>query len=238
MEDPAHEGALPGAVTPESGRAGEAAAARKPRARPTLSAAAANAIAKHHEELLPTAVLDMVALVGALMMTMALAPLLAFSHDDLKAADQRYWKHKYNTTETPTYADPRYKPSQLMASSSSYAAAIAIIAILIAVGVRMTLAFATHLPPNTKQQLHAQMKPLVLLSMLLLATATFVAPMAYYWVGKVIMSVEYAESRTWQFAGGIIMIATLVLGALFICVFCSSRRAAAREMAEKTPAPS
>lgn len=177
---------------------------------------------KFKEQLLPTTVLDMVALVSAVVTTIALAPILGFSYGDLQEADKRFIKYYQINATKPC---PMFEcVSTSLAFGSALPASFAAFSLLSAVGTRCILAFALYLPPGPKQQLHDRLKPLVIFSITLLGVSAFLAPYGYYWAGFVILPIETADTSLWFWSGFWICCATPVLFVTLVTLYVIAKR--------------
>jgi hypothetical protein len=169
-----------------------------------------------HNAWFPTDVLDISLLVAALISGAAGAPLFAFSHDELVAADARWNENNHNNSASLSGTFP---VSLGVAVVSSYSTCLALWSIMAFVVARMFLSTGTMekvASSEGRQIIVRCMNPLAASGFVALATATVGFAPSFWYAGFVVFPFEIANSRAFFWAGGAYMLATafLVVGSL------------------------
>ena len=181
---------------------------------------------KPFHEVAPT-LMDIIAVVGSLLSAASFAPVLAFSHDDLTAADARYL-NTYNATVTSTDVVSTYLYILVTISTST-----SLIAVMIAVGVRSSLL----LLPEELMIRHPSVETWLMvpasLSILLLMVNVFTFTGLWFWVVWIVVPVTVASSSLQFFLGTLFMLMITFVFVYFSALILFLRGYARKARVEK-----
>jgi hypothetical protein len=146
------------------------------------------------------AALDIVALVSALVATIAVSPLLSFGYDDMVAADARALVQ--NPSASPTSV------SWGLAFWSSTGSSLNAFAVFCAVTVRLVGALGKDLPEEAHLPMQRYLRPVAKIAVVSAAIGIIWWIPALYYVGLVMLPSAVSGGAAWMCAGGWLMLAT------------------------------
>lgn len=138
---------------------------------------------------------------------MAVAPLLAFSYDDINRADKRYLEYRAGTTGDVVNSQ---SVSKGLAAYSSASMALCIVSLIASLVVRMAFYYTDKLTFDSALAIRKRLILFELCSVLPLVTALIVVTFSYYWSGWVVYSENLVSVPSW-YCIGLVVIACLVL---------------------------
>ena len=162
---------------------------------------------------MPLSVLDMLALVSALLMTISFAPLVSFSKDDIVAAAEAYanaskieestggeiagWTsvHMIAGQDAESFAYG-------MAMINAYSLSMCGCALVCAVVARAGATMVVHVPAHLHGSLRMLLLPIMIIGFATLVIALLIFMMGLYFIGWVVFPEPVAASWGWVFAGG------------------------------------
>jgi len=163
----------------------------------------------------PPVVLDTISIVGALIGSIAVAPLMSIGYDDLEAAALRH---------NATYGQGTDFLISYFAGCNGYASSLCLASIVSSVIVRISGALLIHVPADQHQMLGRFLKPLIVASGVFLAVALILFVFGLYWLGWIILPPHIATSPNWFFSGGWVILFMLLLYLYILFMVCFIKR--------------
>jgi hypothetical protein len=158
---------------------------------------------------LPAEIFDLTALTSAFVASLAVAPMLAFSYDDIKSADQRY--QAFWANRTGGLGDGPQEVSSSLATSTSSSLALCIVSLIASVVVRMGLYFAEQLATQSMLVVRRLLIPLEVCAILSLVTGLVVSTFAYYWSGWVVYGEDMVGNVKWTSTGVAVIVCLIAM---------------------------
>ena len=133
----------------------------------------------------PAEIFDLIALAAAFITSLAVAPLLAFSFDDINRADKRYLEYWAGTTGAVVNSQ---SVSKGLAAYSSASMALCLVSLIASLVVRMAFYYTDKLTFDSALAIRKRLIPLELCSVLPLVTALFCGDILLLleWLGSVL----------------------------------------------------
>ncbi len=148
---------------------------------------------------LPGEIFDLTALASAFVASLAVAPMLAFSYEDIQSADQRY--AAYWANRTSGLGDGPQVVSEGLSGSTSASLALCVVSLIASLVVRMGLHLAEKLATEPMLVVRKLLIPLELCAVLALIAGLIVSTFSYYWSGWVVYSEKLVGTARWTFVG-------------------------------------
>ena len=164
---------------------------------------------KHKSFYLPAEIFDLTALASAFVASLAVAPMLAFSYDDIKSADQRY--QAFWANRTGGLGDGPQEVSSSLATSTSASLALCIVSLIASLVVRMGLYFAEKLAIEPMLVVRRLLIPLEVCAVLSLLTGLIVGTYSYYWSGWVVYGENLVGSAKWTSVGIAVIVCSVAM---------------------------
>ena len=199
---------------------------------------------------MPLSVLDMLALVSALIMTIAFAPLVSFSKDDIVAAAGTYGNstHKYKHMEFVFGRDAE-EFAYNMAMINAYSCCMCCITLVCAVIARSGATMVVHVPEHLHGSLRMALLPIMVIGFATFVVALLLFVFGLYFIGWIVFPEPVASSFGWAMSGGSLILFFMALFAyvsVFACCICIRTRMSrsndiegetAIQLANRTAAP-
>jgi hypothetical protein len=161
---------------------------------------------------LPAEIFDLTALASAFVASLAVAPMLAFSYDDIKGADSRY--SAFWANRSSGLGDGAQVVSEGLAASTSSSLALCVVSLIASLVVRMGLHLAEKLATEPMAAVRKMLVPLEVFAILALLAGLIVATFSYYWSGWVVYAENLVGNTKWTIVG-IAVIISLVAMSLY-----------------------
>ena len=176
----------------------------------------------------PLTVLDMLALVAALLLTMAMAPLGAFNHDDIVAADLRWASQPRGANSSAPMmqamlGDGAHTISYGISGFCAWCSIGFLISIFCIISVRVGVSLTHYVPPALRATYMRLLRPLLWLALLTFTLGSCLFMVGLYFIGWVVLPAEVASDWGWTASGSAFIMFSIVLFAylavIFLCFF-------------------
>lgn len=179
-------------------------------------------------------IMDIIALVAAIAVSVATSSILAFSYEEVQKADDRFLQTCSGRCEMWINQNSSHPVSWGLMTFSGSAVAISAFALVSSVTVRITLTYITKMIPHSKKRqfLLQWANPMSVVVLIVWATSILLSGPTLYFIGWVAFPPDIADHLFFVACGYTFILATILVFLLVAGLFCRANSVGKQEEEE------